>query len=58
VPIEFLERVRGESKMNGAVAAESLRRITRWGLEERASQVRARTAHVRSWWSRHREATR
>jgi len=40
VPIEFVERVRGDSKMSGAVAAESLRRITAWGLRERASQVR------------------
>jgi dolichol-phosphate mannosyltransferase len=40
VPIEFLERERGESKMNGAVATESLWRITRWGLEERATQLR------------------
>ena len=40
VPIEFLERERGESKMNRAVATESLRRITRWGLEERSAQVR------------------
>ena len=40
VPIEFLERERGESKMNGAVAIESLRRITRWGLEERTGQLR------------------
>ena len=40
VPIEFLERERGESKMNGAVATESLRRITRWGLEERSKQLR------------------
>jgi dolichol-phosphate mannosyltransferase len=40
VPIEFVERVRGESKMSGAVAAESMRLITRWGLRERARQVR------------------
>jgi dolichol-phosphate mannosyltransferase len=40
VPIEFVERVRGDSKMSGAVAAESLRRITRWGLRERRDQVR------------------
>jgi len=40
VPIEFVERVRGDSKMSGAVAVESLRRITRWGLTERAQQVR------------------
>jgi dolichol-phosphate mannosyltransferase len=40
VPIEFVERVRGESKMNRAVATESLRRITAWGLAERARQAR------------------
>ena len=40
VPIEFLERERGESKMDSAVATESLRRITRWGLEERRAQLR------------------
>src|SRR3954451_21772702 len=40
VPIEFVERVRGDSKMSGAVAAESLRRITRWGLRERRDQLR------------------
>jgi len=40
VPIEFVERVRGESKMNGAVAVESLRRITVWGAQERLRQVR------------------
>ncbi|WP_137291835.1 polyprenol monophosphomannose synthase [Nocardioides dongxiaopingii] len=40
VPIEFVERVRGDSKMSGAVAAESLRRITAWGLRERRAQAR------------------
>lgn len=40
VPIEFVERVRGDSKMSGAVALESLGRITRWGLRERSAQVR------------------
>ena len=39
VPIEFVERVRGESKMSGAVALESLKRITAWGLRERRDQV-------------------
>jgi dolichol-phosphate mannosyltransferase len=48
VPIEFLERERGESKMNRAVATESLRRITRWGLEERAAQVRGVLSKTRS----------
>ena len=41
VPIEFLERERGESKMNRSIATESLRRITVWGVEERRSQLRA-----------------
>jgi len=40
VPIEFVERVRGDSKMSGAVAAESLKRITVWGLSERTARAR------------------
>ena len=40
VPIEFVERVRGESKMSPDVAVESLRRITVWGLRERGRQIR------------------
>ena len=39
VPIEFIERVRGDSKMSGKVASESLKRITRWGLRERREQM-------------------
>ena len=35
VPIEFVERVRGDSKMTPEVARESLVRITRWGLRQR-----------------------
>lgn len=42
VPIEFVERVRGKSKMDGAVALESLRRITRWGLRHRLRQLERR----------------
>jgi dolichol-phosphate mannosyltransferase len=41
VPIEFLERERGESKMDRAVAVESLRRITRWGVDERRRRILA-----------------
>jgi dolichol-phosphate mannosyltransferase len=40
VPIEFVERVRGESKMSRDVALESLRRITVWGLAERRRRLR------------------
>ncbi len=39
VPIEFVERTRGESKMSPDVAVESLRRITAWGLRERRRQA-------------------
>lgn len=35
VPIEFVERVHGDSKMTPEVARESLVRITRWGLAQR-----------------------
>jgi dolichol-phosphate mannosyltransferase len=44
VPIEFVERVSGDSKMSGQVAAESLRKITRWGLAERGARLRSRLA--------------
>ncbi|GAA4098118.1 dolichol-phosphate mannosyltransferase [Nocardioides kongjuensis] len=40
VPIEFVERVRGESKMSGQVALESLKRITWWGLRQRWHAVK------------------
>jgi dolichol-phosphate mannosyltransferase len=42
VPIQFVERVRGDSKMSGAVAAESMRLVTRWGLRERRAQLARR----------------
>ncbi|MDX6323878.1 MAG: dolichol-phosphate mannosyltransferase [Nocardioidaceae bacterium] len=48
VPIEFVEREQGESKMDRAVAWESLRRITTWGLAERRDQIRGRGRGVRS----------
>ncbi|WP_426244588.1 polyprenol monophosphomannose synthase [Nocardioides sp. LHG3406-4] len=40
VPIDFVERVRGHSKMTGQVAVESLRKITIWGLTDRRAQLR------------------
>ena len=40
VPIEFVERVRGDSKMSPDVAIESLRRITVWGVRERFAAAR------------------
>ena len=47
VPIEFVERVRGESKMTGAVAVESLKKITAWGVRERRAQLRRRLGSTR-----------
>jgi len=44
VPIEFIERERGDSKMSGAVATESLKRITQWGISERRAQLRRQRA--------------
>jgi dolichol-phosphate mannosyltransferase len=41
VPITFVERTHGRSKMSRDVAWESLRRITVWGLRERMRQVLA-----------------
>lgn len=40
VPIEFVERVRGDSKMSKDVALESLVSITRWGLRDRLHRLR------------------
>ncbi|TIC87662.1 polyprenol monophosphomannose synthase [Nocardioides sp. GY 10113] len=42
VPIEFVERVRGDSKMSGQVALESLARVTQWGIRERWQGLRGR----------------
>ncbi|SCX40956.1 dolichol-phosphate mannosyltransferase [Klenkia marina] len=39
VPITFVERSWGSSKMTGAVVGESLVRVTRWAVEERAAQL-------------------
>lgn len=42
VPITFAERERGESKMSRAIVAEALWQVTRWGVRDRAAQVRRR----------------
>jgi len=38
VPIEFIERERGKSKMSADVATESLRLITEWGVAQRRAR--------------------
>lgn len=41
VPIEFVEREVGDSKMSGDIVVEALRNVTREGLQYRAEQARA-----------------
>ncbi|HEY2985216.1 MAG TPA: polyprenol monophosphomannose synthase [Jatrophihabitantaceae bacterium] len=40
VPITFAERERGESKMSGSIVREALWRVTQWGAQHRADQIR------------------
>jgi dolichol-phosphate mannosyltransferase len=39
VPITFVERERGQSKMSGAIVRESLVKVTAWGLAHRGRQL-------------------
>jgi dolichol-phosphate mannosyltransferase len=39
VPITFVEREYGESKMSGDIVREALVNVTRWGVKHRAGQV-------------------
>ena len=39
VPITFVEREAGQSKMSGAVVREALLRVTTWGVRRRGGQV-------------------
>jgi dolichol-phosphate mannosyltransferase len=39
VPITFVDREIGESKMSGSVVREALIRVTRWGIRRRGQQV-------------------
>jgi dolichol-phosphate mannosyltransferase len=41
VPITFVERVRGDSKMSGSIVRESFARVTQWGIRHRVAQLRA-----------------
>jgi dolichol-phosphate mannosyltransferase len=42
LPIRFVERSRGESKMSGAIVREALWRVTAWGVQDRWLRARAR----------------
>lgn len=57
VPIDFVERTQGTSKMTSAIVREALWRVTLWGVRHRVAQVQhaARTArrrHEESRWQR------
>lgn len=39
LPIRFVDRERGQSKMTGSIVTESMRRLTVWGAHERARQL-------------------
>lgn len=48
VPITFVEREYGTSKMSGSIVREALWRVTVWGAEERAAKVRSGVQRRRS----------
>jgi dolichol-phosphate mannosyltransferase len=48
VPITFIERARGTSKMSNAIIREALWRVTRWGITKRLRLDRDRKSSVRS----------
>ncbi|SMC81918.1 polyprenol monophosphomannose synthase [Janibacter indicus] len=49
VPITFVEREIGDSKMDGDVVRESMTRITRWGLAHRRQQLRRLVDREPTW---------
>ena len=58
VPITFIERVNGVSKMTGGIALEAMFRVTVWGLHEFADRVRGRGVAAIPASQRERAATR
>jgi len=47
VPITFVERERGNSKMSGAIVREALVNVTAWALTHRAQQLSGRVRRGR-----------
>jgi dolichol-phosphate mannosyltransferase len=48
VPITFVERERGDSKMSQRIVVEALIRTTLWGIEHRTKQLRRKATSQRS----------
>jgi dolichol-phosphate mannosyltransferase len=49
VPITFIERTIGDSKMSRDIVRESLRNLTKWGLSYRVGQVRSLIRREPRW---------
>ena len=49
VPITFVERTVGDSKMSQGIVGESLRNITRWGARYRLGQIRSLVRREPRW---------
>jgi dolichol-phosphate mannosyltransferase len=49
VPITFVERAIGDSKMSKDIVRESLRSITMWGASYRLGQVRSQVRREPRW---------
>jgi dolichol-phosphate mannosyltransferase len=47
VPIRFVERVEGQSKMSNAIVREAMWRVTVWGVTDRATQLRGNVRRLR-----------
>jgi dolichol-phosphate mannosyltransferase len=48
VPITFVERVAGSSKMSQKIVVEALWRVTVWGVDDKVTRVRKRTQKRRA----------
>lgn len=48
VPITFVERERGQSKMSRGIVVEAVRRVTVWGWQDRSARLRRRPAPATS----------
>jgi dolichol-phosphate mannosyltransferase len=49
VPITFVERTIGDSKMSHGIVGESLRNVTMWGAKYRRDQVRSLVRREPRW---------
>lgn len=54
VPIAFVEREEGTSKMNDAIVREAVLRVGLWGAQRRLSQLRGAVGEQRERWGRSR----